>query len=190
MSAGNRCLLVAEPGAGKTTRAPLALLADTPPEAGRWLLLEPRRVAVRLAANYIAELMGEQVGQTIGYRVRGEQKLSASTRLEVITQGIFTRMLQDDPMLDGVAGAGLEDVEQSSGHPGRHHRDHGRDRPARLGPRHRGTGNLQQPRARRYPRSHAGNAPPISVSRRQGKLGVAPHVTVGVVPPTSGTVAT
>ncbi|MFA5633527.1 MAG: helicase-related protein, partial [Porticoccaceae bacterium] len=100
----NRCLLVAQPGAGKTTRAPLALLSDFPPERGRWLLLEPRRVAARLAAVYMAKQLGEPVGDTVGYRVRGEQKIGPGTRLEVITQGILTRMIQDDPLLDGVAG--------------------------------------------------------------------------------------
>ena len=104
LGAHNRCLLVAQPGAGKTTRAPLALLDATPVERGRWLLLEPRRVAARLAASYMAEQRGEAVGQTVGYRVRGEQRVSAGTRLEVVTQGILTRMLQDDPLLEGVAG--------------------------------------------------------------------------------------
>lgn len=100
----NRCLLVAQPGAGKTTRAPLMLLEQTSPEQGRWLLLEPRRIAARLAAARMAEQLGEPLGATIGYRVRGEQKTSRHTRLEVITQGILIRMLQDDPMLEGVAG--------------------------------------------------------------------------------------
>jgi ATP-dependent helicase HrpB len=107
-------MLVAEPGAGKTTRAPLALLADTAPEQGRWLLLEPRRVAVRLAATYMAEQLGEKPGQTVGYRVRGEQKISVQTRLEVITQGIFTRMLQDDPLLQGVAGVIFDEFHERS----------------------------------------------------------------------------
>src|SRR5690554_2438586 len=84
----NRCLLVAQPGAGKTTRAPLALLDATAPERGRWLLLEPRRVAARLAASYMAEQRGEAVGQTVGYRVRGEQRVGPGTRLEVVTQRI------------------------------------------------------------------------------------------------------
>jgi len=114
LAAGNRCILVAEPGAGKTTRAPLALLADTAAAQGRWLLLEPRRVAVRLAATYMAEQLGEKAGQTVGYRVRGEQKISAATRLEVITQGIFTRMLQDDPQLPGIAGVIFDEFHERS----------------------------------------------------------------------------
>lgn len=108
------CLLVAEPGAGKTTRVPLALLAQTPPEQGRWLLLEPRRVAARLAAGYMAQQLGEVVGQTVGYRVRGEQRVSESTRLEVVTQGILTRWLQDDPALEGVAGIIFDEFHERS----------------------------------------------------------------------------
>jgi len=114
LATGNRCMLVAEPGAGKTTRAPLVLLAVTAPAQGRWLLLEPRRVAVRLAATYMAEQLGEMPGQTVGYRVRGEQKVSAATRLEVITQGIFTRMLQDDPQLQGIAGVIFDEFHERS----------------------------------------------------------------------------
>ncbi|MCB1665856.1 MAG: ATP-dependent helicase HrpB [Pseudomonadales bacterium] len=104
LSRHSRCLLVAQPGAGKTTRAPLAILEHFPASAGRWLLLEPRRVAARLAAGYLADSLGESVGATVGYRVRGESRVSADTRLEVLTQGILTRMLQDDPSLEGVAG--------------------------------------------------------------------------------------
>lgn len=114
MASANRCLLVAEPGAGKTTRAPLALLQDTDPDRGRWLLLEPRRVAVRLAASYMAAQLGEKPGETVGYRVRGEQRVGPGTRLEVITQGIFTRMLQDDPTLDGIAGVIFDEFHERS----------------------------------------------------------------------------
>ncbi|MCK9468732.1 MAG: ATP-dependent helicase HrpB [Porticoccaceae bacterium] len=110
----NRCLLVAQPGAGKTTRVPLTLLSDFSPECGRWLLLEPRRVAARLAAVYMAKQLGEPVGVTVGYRVRGEQKIGPATRLEVITQGILTRMIQDDPLLDGVAGIIFDEFHERS----------------------------------------------------------------------------
>lgn len=109
----NRCLLIAQPGAGKTTRVPLALLGDTAPGM-RWLMLEPRRVAARLAANYMAEQLNEKPGQTIGYRVRGDSKVSASTRVEVVTQGILTRMLQDDPALAGVAGLIFDEFHERS----------------------------------------------------------------------------
>lgn len=109
----NRALLVAQPGAGKTTRVPLALLQNTAP-GQRWLLLEPRRVAARLAAGFMAEQLGESVGQTIGYRVRGESRVSSSTRLEVLTQGILTRMMQDDPELPGVAGLIFDEFHERS----------------------------------------------------------------------------
>ncbi len=110
----NRCLLVAQPGAGKTTRAPLALLDDTPAARGKWLLLEPRRVAARLAATYMAEQLEENVGVTVGYRVRGEAKTGPATRLEVITQGILIRWLQEDPLLEGVAGIVFDEFHERS----------------------------------------------------------------------------
>ncbi|WP_132985977.1 ATP-dependent helicase HrpB [Luteimonas terricola] len=98
-----RLVLEAPPGAGKTTRVPLALL-DAPWLAGRRIvMLEPRRVAARAAAGFMASSLGEDVGQTVGYRIRFENRISAATRIEVVTEGILTRMLQDDPMLEGVA---------------------------------------------------------------------------------------
>ena len=124
-----RCLLVAQPGAGKTTRVPLALLGVTGQGVdqsragplpqyssgqGKWLLLEPRRVAARLAAGFMAEQLGETLGQTVGFRVRGESKVSRQTRLEVVTQGILTRMLQDDPSLEGVAGIIFDEFHERS----------------------------------------------------------------------------
>lgn len=109
-----RALLVAQPGAGKTTRAPLALLQSTSLNAGRWLLLEPRRVAARLAAGFMAQSLGEALGETIGYRVRGESKVSKNTRLEVVTQGILTRMLQDDPSLEGIVGIIFDEFHERS----------------------------------------------------------------------------
>lgn len=114
MAQHNRCLLVAQPGAGKTTRAPLMLLEHSAASPGRWLLLEPRRIAARLAATRLAEQLNEPVGQTVGYRVRGEQKVSRGTRLEVITQGILIRLLQDDPLLDGVAGIIFDEFHERS----------------------------------------------------------------------------
>ncbi|HOW63294.1 MAG TPA: DEAD/DEAH box helicase, partial [Candidatus Contendobacter sp.] len=95
-------VLQAPPGAGKTTRVPLALL-DEPWLAGRTiLLLEPRRLAARAAAARMASLLGESVGQTVGYRIRFEHQVSRQTRIEVLTEGILTRRLQRDPALDGV----------------------------------------------------------------------------------------
>jgi len=113
MQQHSRCLLVAQPGAGKTTRVPLALLEQTVP-GQRWLLLEPRRVAARLAAAFMAEQLGESVGETVGYRVRGETRVSTHTRLEVLTQGILTRMMQDDPTLEGVAGIIFDEFHERS----------------------------------------------------------------------------
>ena len=98
-----RLVLEAPPGAGKTTQVPLALLNASWREGRKILILEPRRVAARAAAGFMAQQLGEAVGETVGYRIRFEQKISAATRIEVLTEGLLTRMIQDDPMLDGVA---------------------------------------------------------------------------------------
>ena len=104
---GATLLLQAPPGAGKTTRVPLALLeafASTGgPDHGRILMLEPRRVAAKAAAERLAAELGEPVGQRVGYRVRLESRVSAATRIEVLTDGLFLRQLQADPSLEGVA---------------------------------------------------------------------------------------
>ncbi|MGE4544603.1 MAG: ATP-dependent helicase HrpB [Pedobacter sp.] len=95
-------VLQAQPGAGKTTRVPLALL-DEPWLAGkRILMLEPRRLAATNAARYMAACLGEEVGQTVGYAIRFERRSTAATRLEVVTEGVLTRRLQVDPTLEGV----------------------------------------------------------------------------------------
>ena len=97
-----RLVLEAPPGAGKTTQVPLALL-DAPWLDGRQIvMLEPRRVAARAAAGFMAKQLGQAVGETVGYRIRFENKISANTRILVVTEGILTRMLQDDPELSGV----------------------------------------------------------------------------------------
>ena len=102
LAAHPRLVLEAPPGAGKTTRVPLALL-DAPLLAGRKIvMLEPRRVAARAAAGFMAKQLGEAVGETVGYRIRFENKVSANTRIIVVTEGILTRMLQDDPLLEGI----------------------------------------------------------------------------------------
>jgi ATP-dependent helicase HrpB len=102
LAAHPRLVLEAPPGAGKTTQVPLALL-DADWLVGRKIvMLEPRRVAARAAAGFMARQLGETVGETVGYRIRFENKVSAQTRIEVVTEGILTRMLQDDPMLEGV----------------------------------------------------------------------------------------
>lgn len=97
----NQLILQAAPGAGKSTVVPLFLLQQLP-GSGRLIMLEPRRLAARNIALYLAQQLNEPVGQRVGYRVRGEQKVSAATRLEIVTEGILTRMLQQDPELSGV----------------------------------------------------------------------------------------
>lgn len=98
----HEAVLEAPPGAGKTTRVPLALLNE-PWLAGQTILmLEPRRLAARAAAERLASELGEKVGETVGYRIRLDSKVGPNTRIEVVTEGILTRRLQEDPALDGV----------------------------------------------------------------------------------------
>jgi ATP-dependent helicase HrpB len=97
-----RVVLEAPPGAGKTTAVPPAMLAAPWLAGQKILMLEPRRIAARSAAQFMAYARGEAVGHTIGYRIRFEARVSAATRIEIVTEGILTRMLQDDPLLDGV----------------------------------------------------------------------------------------
>ena len=108
-----RAVLQAPPGAGKTTRVPLAIdQADLSP--GRIVMLEPRRLAARASAQRMAETLGEPVGQTVGYRIRGESKISQATRIEVVTEGILTRMLQSDPDLPGVGTVIFDEFHERS----------------------------------------------------------------------------
>ena len=88
-----RAVLVAPPGAGKTTRVPLALLDSKAVGPGRIIVLEPRRLAARAAADRMARTLGERVGDTIGLRVRLESRVSARTRIEIVTEGVFARMI-------------------------------------------------------------------------------------------------
>jgi len=112
LEAHPRLVLEAPPGAGKTTQVPLALL-DAPWRGdGRILMLEPRRVAARAAAGFMARQSGEQPGETVGYRIRFESKVSARTRVEVVTEGILTRMIQDDPTLEGVAAIVFDEFHE------------------------------------------------------------------------------
>lgn len=115
MLAGHtRLILVAQPGAGKTTRVPLMLLSSAWAQGQRLLLVEPRRVAARLAATFMASQLNEQVGETVGYRMRGDSNVGPNTRLEVVTQGVLTRILQDDPLLEGVAGIIFDEFHERS----------------------------------------------------------------------------
>ncbi|GAA5001983.1 ATP-dependent helicase HrpB [Pseudoluteimonas lycopersici] len=102
LAAHPRLVLEAPPGAGKTTQVPLALLDAEWLGDRKIVMLEPRRMAARAAAGFMAKQLGEAVGDTVGYRIRFENRIGAKTRIEVVTEGILTRMLQDDPMLDGV----------------------------------------------------------------------------------------
>lgn len=95
-------ILQAEPGAGKSTQVPLALLGASWLSNRKILMLEPRRLAAKRLADYLAKQLGEKVGQTIGFRVRNEQKVSSQTRLEIITEGVLTRLIQNDPELEGI----------------------------------------------------------------------------------------
>ncbi|MGN6487838.1 MAG: ATP-dependent helicase HrpB, partial [Devosia sp.] len=114
LAAGPFAVLVAPPGAGKTTRVPLALLEAAWRGDGRIVMLEPRRLAARAAARRMAQSLGEAVGETVGYRVRLDAKVSARTRIEVVTEGVFTRMLLDDPELAGVAAVIFDEFHERS----------------------------------------------------------------------------
>ncbi|HSI91417.1 MAG TPA: ATP-dependent helicase HrpB, partial [Adhaeribacter sp.] len=110
----NRAVLEAPPGAGKTTLVPLAALHAGWRRDGKIIMLEPRRLAARAAAQRMAELLGEPVGQTVGYRVRMEKAVSANTRIEVVTEGILTRLIQDDPALEGIAAIIFDEFHERS----------------------------------------------------------------------------
>ena len=107
-----RLVLEAPPGAGKTTQVPLALLDADWLRGRKIVMLEPRRVAARAAAQFMARQLGEAVGETVGYRIRFENKVSANTRIEVVTEGILTRMLQDDAMLEGVGAIVFDEFHE------------------------------------------------------------------------------
>ena len=114
MRAHHAAVLVAPPGAGKTTRVPLVLAGEDWAKGRRILVLEPRRIAARAAAERMAQTSGERVGDSVGLRVRFGSKVSRRTRIEIITEGIFTRLILDDPMLDGVAAVLFDEFHERS----------------------------------------------------------------------------
>lgn len=114
LAAGPNAILEAPPGAGKTTLVPLALLDAPWLGSGRIIMLEPRRLAARAAARRMAALLDEPVGGTVGYRIRQDSKVGPRTRIEVVTEGILTRMIQDDPGLDGVGAVIFDEFHERS----------------------------------------------------------------------------
>ncbi len=112
ITSGN-VIVGAPPGAGKSTVLPLAVLNQL---KGKVLLMQPRRVVVRNLASYLASQCGERVGETVGYRIRGENRTSAHTRLEVITEGILARLIQDDPELNGISAIIFDEFHERSIH--------------------------------------------------------------------------
>ncbi|NBB50947.1 ATP-dependent helicase HrpB [Rhizobium sp. CRIBSB] len=111
---GTTAVLAAPPGAGKTTVVPLALLDQAWRGDGRILLLEPRRLAARAAADRMAQSLGQPTGETVGYRTRLDSRIGPMTRIEVITEGVFTRMILDDPELSGVAAVLFDEFHERS----------------------------------------------------------------------------
>jgi ATP-dependent helicase HrpB len=114
LRAANAAVLVAPPGAGKTTRVPLVLAAEPWAQGKKLLVLEPRRLAARAAAARMAATLREAVGASVGYRVRFGAKVSAATRIEVVTEGVFTRLVLDDPSLAGVAAVLFDEFHERS----------------------------------------------------------------------------
>ncbi len=114
LSTGNAAVLVAPPGAGKTTVVPLDLLGEPWAARGKIIVLEPRRLAARAAADWMATTLGERVGETVGYRVRMQSRVGPRTRIEVVTEGVFTRMILGDPALAGVACVIFDEFHERS----------------------------------------------------------------------------
>ena len=114
LASGNTAVLAAPPGAGKTTVVPLALLDQAWLDGGRVLVLEPRRIAARAAADRMASTLGETAGETVGYRTRLQSRIGPKTRIEVITEGVFTRMILDDPGLEGVGAVLFDEFHERS----------------------------------------------------------------------------
>ncbi|MDB2501184.1 ATP-dependent helicase HrpB [Planktomarina temperata] len=113
LTQSGRVVLQAPPGAGKTTRTPLAIL-ESGQCPGKILMLEPRRLAARAAAERMADTLGEKLGETVGYRIRGQSKIGPNTRIEVLTEGTLTRMIQADPELPGVGAILFDEFHERS----------------------------------------------------------------------------
>jgi ATP-dependent helicase HrpB len=116
LARGRNAVVEAPPGAGKSTVVPIALLEESWLRGGKLVMLEPRRLATRAVATRMAGTLGEAVGGTVGYRMRLETRVSARTRIEVVTEGVFTRMLQSDPALEGVAAVLFDEFHERSLH--------------------------------------------------------------------------
>ena len=114
LRSASNAVLVAPPGAGKTTVVPLTLMDEPWVAGGKIIVLEPRRVAARAAAARMAETLGEPVGERVGFRVRMQSKVSARTRIEVVTEGVFTRMILEDPGLEDVAAVLFDEFHERS----------------------------------------------------------------------------
>ena len=114
LAAATALVVTAPPGAGKSTVLPLTMLEALPEGAGKIIMLEPRRIAARQIAGRMASLLGEKVGETVGYRIRFENRTSRRTRIEVVTEGILTRMLVEDPTLEGVAVLVFDEFHERS----------------------------------------------------------------------------
>ena len=114
LAAGNAAVLAAPPGAGKTTVVPLALLDEAWLGGGKVLVLEPRRLAARAAAERMATSLGQETGETVGYRTRLQSRIGPGTRIEVITEGVFTRMILEDPGLEGVGAVLFDEFHERS----------------------------------------------------------------------------
>ncbi len=114
LNGSNAAVLVAPPGAGKTTRVPLVLAQEAWAKGKKIVVLEPRRLAARAAAERMAKTLGEKVGDTVGLRVRFGSKVSSRTRIEVVTEGIFTRLVLDDPELSGIGAVLFDEFHERS----------------------------------------------------------------------------
>ena len=114
LARSNRLILAAPPGAGKTTRVPIALMDETWAQSGKIIMLEPRRIAARAAATRMAQTLGEKVGDRIGLRARMDVRVSDATCIEVVTEGVFTRMILEDPGLSGISAVLFDEFHERS----------------------------------------------------------------------------